>query len=116
MLNIEDVIADRKRREERAIQYEKDNPHIRLQNKELADFTRAQLLRGEIIDPSLQKWMESEISAARTAFIIGIILTVLIKWQIVIWIIMYIAYRLRVKSIKKKAWNRNIKDYGRYLK
>ena len=60
-------------------------------------------LQGEIYNEFTRKWLESEISAARTALIIGMALTALIKGQIFIWVIMYIAYRGRVKAVQKKA-------------
>lgn len=60
-------------------------------------------LQGEIYNEFTRKWLESEISAARTVLIIGMALTALIKGQIFIWVIMYIAYRGRVKAVQKKA-------------
>lgn len=67
-------------------------------------------LQGEIFDPFTKKWLESEISAARTALIIGMILTALIKGQVFIWAIMYIAYRGRVKKARQDALEKDWED------
>lgn len=115
MFSIEDIIEARKQWDEFAIQYEANNPEVKKRTEGSAQFIRAKLLNGEIIDPSLRTWLDAEISSARTVLIVGMVLTSLIQGQIFIWIIMYIAYRCRVKQAKKKAWARNIKDYGRYL-
>lgn len=82
---------------------------------QMAKKTRERLSRGEIIDPFLENWMNTEISAARKVLLIGMALTALIRGQVVIWLIMYIAYRGRVKKVKEEAWNENLKQYGRYL-
>lgn len=66
-------------------------------------YRNQQRLKGEIYNEFTKKWLESEISAARTALIIGMVLTALIKGQVFIWVIMYIAYRGRVKAAQKKA-------------
>lgn len=115
MFSIEDIIKARKQWDEFAIQYEANNQEVKKQQEESAKFIRTRLMNGEIIDPSLRRWLDAEISSARTVLIVGMVFTSLIQGQILIWIIMYIAYRCRVKQVKHKAWERNIKDYGRYL-
>ena len=64
---------------------------------------RARQDKGEIINPFVREWLEGEITAARIAFAVGMILTALIKGQIVLWAIMYIAYRSRVKKATEDA-------------
>lgn len=115
MLTPEDIIDERKHWDEIARQSETQNPETQKRKAEYANRIRAQLMHGEIIDETLQKWLDAEISVARIELIIGMVLTALIKGQIFIWIIMYIAYCGRVNSLRKKAWDRNMKDYGGYL-
>lgn len=69
----------------------------------LTKWAEEQRAQGKIINPFVQKWLDGEIAAARSILIIGMLLTVLIKGQIVIWIIMYIAYRARVKKAREDA-------------
>ena len=115
MLTAEDIIKERKRWDYTGHQYECNNAEVQKIKEEYAKWIRARLMRGEIIDEALQKWLDGEISAARIELIVGIVLTALIKGQVFIWAIMYIAYRGRIKYLQKKAWDRNIKDYGGYL-
>lgn len=116
MLKPEDIIEERRRWDECARQTEEKAQQEGGFEDEFGTHIRTKLAKGEIIDEALRHWLEAEISAARTALIIGMVLTVLIKGQVFIWVIMYIAYRGRVKQAKEKAWSKNIKDYGEYLK
>lgn len=111
-MNIEDIIEERKRWDEYARQSEEKC----VQNEDDSKQIREWLKQGVIIDESLRNWLKTEINTARIILVFGILLTALIKGQIFIWIIMYIAYRGRVKQAKQRAWERTIKDYGRYLK
>lgn len=111
-----DIIEARKRWGEYVKQSEMCVPEEERIGYELTKNIREKLARGEIIDETLRKWLEGEITAARVALAIGIILTALIKGQVVIWLILYLAYRCRVKKVKQEAWEKTMKDYGRYLK
>ena len=99
----EDVIEFRKRSEEFIRQYEKDHPEKYESSHKLDEWVKERKDRGEIVNPFIRSWLEAEIAAARGVLIIGMLLTVLIKGQVVIWAIMYIAYRARVKAVKEKA-------------
>lgn len=70
----------------------------------LTQWAEQQRAQGKILDPFVRTWLENEITTARIALAIGMILTVLIKGQVVIWAIMYVAYRCRVKHATKKAY------------
>lgn len=74
-------------------------------------YREAQWAQGKIIDPTINKWLEGEIAAARNALIIGMLLTALIKGQIFIWLIMYIAYKGRVEKAKRDAMESDRKRY-----
>lgn len=115
MLTAEDIIKERKRWDHTGHQSECNNAEVQKIKAEYAKWIRARLMRGEIIDEALRKWLDGEISVARIELIVGMVLTALIKGQVFIWAIMYIAYRGRIKCLQKKAWDRNIKDYGGYL-
>ena len=67
--------------------------------------------RGEITNPFVKNWMEGEIAAARIALVVGICLTALFKGQIVMWAIMYFAYRGRVNRIKQEALEADRRGY-----
>lgn len=115
MLRPEDIIEERKRREEYTHQYERNSIYGQSIGANFATNIRERLMRGEIIDETLRHWLDTEITNARILLIIGILLTVLIKGQIFIWAIMYIAYRGRIRQVKEKAWEKNMQDYGGYL-
>lgn len=104
MLRPEDIIQFRKEGEEYKRNYEKTHPEEYESSRKLDEWVKSQQAQGRIINPFVRNWLESEITAARTALIIGMILTVFIKGQIVIWAIMYIAYRGRVKKVTEEAY------------
>lgn len=102
--NIEDIIEERKRREEYYRNYAKAHPEQYESSRKLDEWVKSKQAQGEIVDPTLQNWLNGEIAAARIALAVGMMLTVLIKGQIVIWIILYIAYRGRVNKAKREAF------------
>ncbi len=104
MLRPEDVIEERKRYQEYMKHYEETHPGEFESGYDLEQWVTSQQFQGKIVDPFIEKWLEGEIAAARNVLIIGMILTALIKGQIVIWAIMYLAYRGRVKQARKKAF------------
>lgn len=116
MPGAKEYIEARKRHEEFVRQYELKIPEEERADYWLVKSIREKLARGEIIDEPLRKWLEGEITAARVALAIGMALTALIKGQIIIWLILYLAYRCRIKKVKQEAWEKTIKNYGRYLK
>lgn len=81
--------------------------------KKMMEKVKARQDQGEIIDPFIKNWLAGEITAARTALAIGMLLTVLIKGQIVIWAIMYFAYRGRVKKVIEEAREADRKRFKR---
>ena len=108
---IEEIIEMRKGWEQSAqSSWERNHPEEVKRLKYEKDIRNQQRLQGKIFDPFTEKWLESEISAARTALIIGVVLTSLIKGQIFIWAIMYIAYRSRVKMVRKEALEKDWED------
>lgn len=90
--------------------WEENHPEEAKRLKEEKNRRNQRRLQGEIFDPFTKKWLESEISAARTVLIIGMILTSLIKGQVFIWAIMYIAYRGRVKKARRDALEKDWED------
>jgi hypothetical protein len=104
MLRPEDVIKFRKEREEYNRNYVREHPEKYESSHKLDEWVKSQQLQGKIINPFIENWLEGEIVAARIALTVGMLLTVLIKGQIFIWIIMYIAYRGRVKHVREKAY------------
>jgi hypothetical protein len=110
---LEDIIKSRQEWDEYKKNYIKTHPEEYESSRKLDEWVRTQQAQGKIIDPFIEQWLEGEISAARIALILGMILTVLIKGQIFIWAIMYIAYRGRVKRVRKEAYN---KDQQRWRK
>lgn len=99
--------AEEKRRYERYIESlpEEQRPGY------LTKWAEEQCAQGKIMSPFVEKWLEGEITAARVALVIGMLLTVLIKGQIVIWAIMYWAYRVRVKKVKEEALEADRRGY-----
>lgn len=113
MLTPEDIIEFRKREDEFYRNYYAKNPEYQKQKEEEKRYREEQWAQGKIIDPYINKWLESEIAAARSVLIIGMILTALIKGQIFIWAIMYIAYKGRVKKAMQDAIESDRKRYER---
>lgn len=107
-----DVIESRKEWEEIAKQNEVNIPEEQRIGYELTNSVREKVTRNEIIDETLRNWLNSKITIARTILAIGVAMTVLLKGQIIIWIVMYIIYRIHIKELKQKASEKNIKDYG----
>ena len=62
-----------------------------------------QRIQGKIFNHNVKNWLDGEITTARIGLIVTMILTALIKGQIVIWAILYFVYRLRVKKAKQDA-------------
>lgn len=111
MLSPEDIIEARKRYEKFEQTYwEEHHPEEIKKFNEDKKKRNQQRLQGEIFDEFTRKWLEGEITAARIALIIGIVFTALIKGQVFIWVIMYIAYRGRVKAARKKALQKDWED------
>lgn len=104
MLRPEDIIDFRKKHEEYQINYEKTHPEEYESSRKLDEWVKSRQAQGVIINTSIRNWLESEIIAARVALAVGMILTALIKGQIVIWAIMYFAYRGRVNKVTKEAY------------
>ena len=104
MLKPEDIIANRQRWNEFGINYEKNHIDECKNDNSLDQLIKGQQAQGKIVNPFIEKWLEGEIWAARNVLIIGMILTALIKGQIVIWAIMYIAYKGRVKKVRREAF------------
>lgn len=100
----EDIIKMRKEWDEYRVNYEKMHPEQYESSRKLDEWVKEQQAQGKIINPCVRNWLEGEITAARVVLAIGMILTALIKGQVVIWAIMYIAYRGRVKAARKKAY------------
>ena len=111
MLTAEDIINERKKQEEFCQKYwEEHHPEEVKKLKDEKEQRNQQRLQGKIFNEFTRRWLESEISAARTVLIVGMILTALIKGQVFIWAIMYIAYRGRVKSARQKALEEDWED------
>ena len=100
----EEMIKMRKEWDDYRINYAKTHPEQYESSRKLNEWIKEQQVQGKIINPSIRNWLDGEITAARIALAIGMILTALIKGQIVIWAIMYIAYRGRIKKVKKEAF------------
>ncbi len=81
--------------------------------KKMMEKVKTRQDQGEIIDPFIKNWLTGEITAARTALVIGMLLTVLIKGQIIIWAIMYFAYKGRVKKVTEEAREADRKRFKR---
>ena len=104
------IEREKKRQEDLQRIWEKNHLEEAKRKKEEKNMRNQRRLQGEIFDPFTKKWLESEISSARIALIIGMILTALIKGQIFIWAIMYIAYRGRVKKARREALEKDWED------
>ena len=111
MLTPEEMIQIEKKRQEFFRNYEAKDPKYKKRMEEERKYREAQWAQGKIIDPTINKWLEGEIAAARNALIIGMLLTALIKGQIFIWLIMYIAYKGRVEKAKRDAMESDRKRY-----
>lgn len=111
MLTSEDIIENKKRYEEYARKYWENNLEYQKQQEAERIWREQQWSQGKIISPTIRNWLEGEITAARTVLIVGMILTVLIKGQIAIWLIMYIAYRGRVNKVKADALEADKRRY-----
>ena len=77
----------------------------------LSKWAEEQRAQGKIMNPFIEKWLEGEINTARTALVIGMLLTALIKGQVVIWVIMYLAYKGRVKRVMEEALEADRKGF-----
>ena len=99
----EEMIKMRKEWDKYRSDYEKSHPEKYESSRKLDEWVKERRAQGEIINPFVKQWLEGEVTAARVALAVGMILTALIKGQIVIWTIMYIAYRGRVKMVKQQA-------------
>ena len=104
MLTPEDIIQDRKRYEEFHKNYAETHPDKYESSRKLDEWVKMRQAQGVIIDTSIRNWLDGEIISARVALVVGMIITALIKGQIVIWVIMYLAYRFRVKKSTEKAY------------
>ena len=107
----EDIIQARKRWGECQKQYVETHPDEYESSRKLDELIRTRQAQGIIINTSIRNWLEGEITAARVALTIGMIATALIKGQIVIWAIMYIAYRGRVKKVREEAYEADRRAY-----
>lgn len=104
MLRPEDIIEFRKKWDEDKSNYVKAHPEKYESSRKLEEWVKTRQAQGVIVNTSIRNWLENEIIAARVALAVGMILTALIKGQIVIWGIMYIAYRGRVNKVKQEAY------------
>lgn len=111
MLTPEDIIEERKRWDEFRSNYVKEHPEEYDSSRKLDEWRKARQAQGVIINTSIRNWLEGEITAARVALVVGMLLTTLIKGQIVIWAIMYIAYRSRAKRAREKAYEADRRSY-----
>ena len=106
-----DIIEERKRRYEYKINYFKEHPEEYESSRKLDEYVKAKQARGEIVDSFIKQWLENEITSAKVALAIGMILTAFIKGQIFIWAIMYYAYICRVKKAKEEALEADRRKY-----
>lgn len=113
MISSKDIIEARKKQEEYFRQCAEKDPEYKKYKEERKKWREEQWAQGKVIDERINRWLQGEISTARTALIVGIILTALIKGQVVIWAIMYIAYRGRVKKAIKDAIEADRKEHER---
>lgn len=109
----EDIINSRKRWDEYKKNYVQTHPEEYTSSRELDEWVRAQQAQGKIVDPFIGNWLDAEIKMARTGLIISMLLTALIKGQVVIWLILFIAYKCRVNKAKKDAMEADRKRGGR---
>ena len=83
--------------------WEENHPEEKAELELQKQLREQQRLQGKIFDSSVRNWLDGEITAARIGLITTMVLTALIKGQIVIWVILYFAYRLRVKKATQEA-------------
>lgn len=112
-MSIENIIEARKRWDEYRDNYVKTHPEEYESSRKLNEWIKSRQEQGIIINTYRRKWLENEITAARVALAVGMILTALIKGQIFIWAIMYWAYRGRVKKVTKEAYEADRKEFQR---
>ena len=104
MAKPEDIIKFRKEWEENRTRYWRENHPEEYENfQKQKQLREQQRLQGKIFNPFVKKWMESQIATARTGLIVTMILTALFKGQVVIWLILFIGYRCRIKKVKHDA-------------
>lgn len=103
MLTPEEIVAFRKKGEEFKQQLWESNPENKMRQEAEQKWMEQQRAQGKIFNHNIKNWLDGEITTARVALVIGMILTALIKGQVVIWAIMYLAYRLRIKKVKQGA-------------
>ena len=103
MLTPEQIVEFRKQGAAFRQQVWESNP----ENKKRLDSTRQwrerQRRQGRIFNHNIKHWLDIEIATARAILAIGILLTAPIKGQFMIWIIMYLAYKTRVKKVTQEA-------------
>ena len=59
--------------------------------------------RGEIVDTFIQEHLKGQIAIERLKLFLGIVLTVLIKYQWVLWIVFIIMYILKEDKLRMEA-------------
>lgn len=104
MSEIDNEIEFRKNFKKRVQQHWEKNHPKEMAKLELQKKIREQeRIQGKIFNPNIKNWLDGEITAARIGLIVSMSLTALIKGQIIIWAILYFAYRLRIKKAKQDA-------------
>ena len=73
-----------------------------------------QIEQGKLWDPFLRQHLEAQISIERWKLFIGIVLTVLIKYQWVLWIFLIIIHCLKVKHLTEEAQKIDQESWEKY--
>ena len=66
---------------------------------------KEQRFSGKIINTCVQQWLDAKITTARCELAIGMVLTLLIRGQWALWIIMIIFYKIHVRKLRADALN-----------
>ena len=67
--------------------------------------------KGQYINNYFAKqYLESKILAAKWMLGLGMAITLLFKWQWILWIIFIIAYNIYVKTLRKQMLERDMKE------
>lgn len=112
----EEYVANQKRLQANLIRIEREHeaniPTVQRKGYWMEKSVNKAYAQGNIISEKTRNWMEGEINAARLMLGIGMAATALFKGQWIIWIVMSVIYVQKVKDIKNKARNKDMKDYN----
>lgn len=106
----------RKKAEEFAKKVEEDQKRYEEKQKNskigssIKQWEQEQRAQGKIVNPLIQQHLDAKISEARWELAIGMALTLLIKGQWAIWIILIIFYNVHVSKLKKEALEYDLKN------